>query len=129
MMDFTYRRGDICWFNDPIPVTPNTFVTHGRHPAVIVSDDNNNVNGDTVIIAPLTSNTSKRKYAGQFDLHFNDRTSRVRGDQLRVVDKSTLEPPVAHLSPEAMHMMDDALAAILGLAPTEGFPVAYAVDR
>lgn len=126
-MDFTFRRGDICWFNDPIAVTEGTFITHGRHPAVVVSDDGYNFAGDTAIIAPMTSNTIKRLYPGQFDINFSDRVSRVRCDQLRVVDKSTLEPPVAHLSPEAMCIMDGALAAILGLTTGKGFPIATSV--
>lgn len=127
MTDFTFRRGDICWFNDPIEVTAGTFITHGRHPSVVVSDDNNNINGDTVIIAPMTSNTTKRLYPGQFDVNFNCRVGRIRCDQLRVVDKSTLEPPVARLSPEAMCVMDGALSTILGLSHGKGFPIAESV--
>lgn len=127
MMDFTYRRGDICWFNDPIPVTNGTFITHGKHPAVVVSDDGNNISSDTVIIALMTSNTTKRIYLGQFDVNFAGKVGRVRCDQLRVADKSTLDSPCAHLSPEAMAMMDAALADILGLARGNGFPIATSV--
>ena len=124
MMDFTFRRGDICWFDDPVPVTKKTYITHGMHPAVIVSDDGNNLHSDTVIIAPLTSNTQKRIYPGQFDIDFGGRPSRVRCDQLRVVDKTTLEKPVARLAPEVYSKLDDALLAILGIKGKTGFTVA-----
>lgn len=127
MMDYTYRRGDICWFNDPIPVSAGTFITHGRHPALVVSDDGNNLNGDTCIIAPLTSNTLKRIYPGQFDIDFGGRPSRVRCDQLRVVDKTTLEKPVAKLAPAAFPQMDKALMEALGVASTQGFTVANVI--
>ena len=124
MMDFTYRRGDICWFNDPIPVADNTFVSHGRHPAIVVSDDGNNLNGDTVIIAPMTSNVTKRIYPGQFDIDLAGHPSRVRCDQLRVVDKHTLEPPIARLAPEAYPKMDEALLSIMGIGGKTSFTVA-----
>ena len=127
MMDFTFRRGDICWFNDPVPVSPGTFITHGRHPALVVSDDGGNINGDTVIIAPLTSNVAKRIYPGQFDIDFAGRPSRVRCDQIRVVDKSTLEKPVARLAPAVFPQMDKALMEALGVYPTQGFIVANAI--
>lgn len=121
MMDYTFRRGDICWFNDPVPVGPGTFITHGRHPALVVSGDGGNINGDTVIIAPMTSNVVKRIYPGQFDISFAGRRSRVRCDQLRVVDKTTLETPVARLAPAAFGDMDKALLETLGIAPSQGF--------
>lgn len=120
-MDYTFRRGDICWFNDPIPVSPGTFVTHGRHPAIIVSDDGNNFNGDTVIIVPLTSNVARRKYPGQFDINLNGHPSRARCDQMRVVDKSTLEKPIAKLAPECYAELDKALLAIMGIGKNDTF--------
>lgn len=123
MMDFTFRRGDICWFDDPIPVTPGTYISHGKHPALVVSDDGYNLNGDTVIIAPMTSNVQKRIYPGQFDIDLAGHPSRVRCDQLRVVDKHTLEPPIGRLAPEAFAKMDEALMTTLGLSKN-GFTVA-----
>lgn len=114
MMDYTFRRGDVCWFNDPIPVTPGTFITHGRHPAVVVSEDYVNSISDTVIIAPMTSNVTRRLYPGQFDVTLDGTPSRVRCDQLRVVDKLTLEVPIRSLTPAAMQKLDEALNAIIG---------------
>ena len=124
MTDYTFRRGDICWFNDPVPVTTGTYISHGRHPAIIVSDDGNNLNGDTVIIAPMTSNVAKRMYPGQFDIDLGGHPSRVRCDQLRVVDKHTLEKPHARLAPEAFAKLDEALLSILGVGSKTGFVMA-----
>lgn len=126
MTDYTFRRGDICWFDDPVPVSEKTFITHGRHPSIVVSDDLNNINCDTVIIAPMTSNVAKRIYPGQFDIDFSGRPSRVRCDQLRVVDKSTLEVPVARLAHDGFAKLDDALLSILGISKN-GFAVAELV--
>ena len=124
MIDYTFRRGDICWFNDPIPVSYRTHITHGRHPAIVISDDGNNLYGDTVIIAPMTSNVTKRIYPGQFDIELSGHASRVRCDQLRVVDKHTLERPIARLAPEAFRKLDEALLSIMGIGGTTGFTVA-----
>ena len=124
MMDFTFRRGDICWFNDPVAITPGTYVSHGRHPSIVVSDDGNNFNGDTVIIAPMTSNVAKRIYPGQFDIVLDGHPSRVRCDQLRVVDKHTLEKPIAKLSIEGLIKLDEAIMSIMGIGGKTGFTVA-----
>ena len=94
-MDYTYRRGDVCWFNDPHPSTDGTHVMHGDHPCVVVSDNGCKYNTDTVIIAMMTSNVNKRMYQGQFDVILDGRRSRVRCDQMRVVDKSCLDTPIA----------------------------------
>lgn len=123
-MDYTFRRGDICWFNDPVPVTVGTCITHGRHPAVIVSDDGYNLNSTTVLIAPMTSNVAKRMYPGQFDIDLDGHPSRVRCDQTRVVDKHTLEVPVARLSPDAFDKLDEALLDIMGIGRNSGFFIA-----
>ena len=116
MRDYTFRRGDICWFNDPVPVMGGSFVTRGRHPAVIVSDDTTNAIDNVLIVVPMTSNTLKRLYPGQFDIYFDGMRSRVRCDQIRAVDRTDLEPPVSRLSPEAMVKLDDTLMSVLGIS-------------
>lgn len=120
MTDYTFRRGDIVWFNDPVDEMDGTYVLHGRHPAIVVSGDGANIHSDTVIIAPMTSNTAKRIYPGQFDVSF-ERLSRVRCDQLRVVDKHTLEQPVAKLDQDALSRLDSALTEALGIWCSSGF--------
>lgn len=115
MRDYTFRRGDICWFNDPVPVKDGSFVTRGRHPAVVVTDDDTNAASDVLIVVPMTSNTVKRLYPGQFDIRFDGMRSRVRCDQIRAIDKADLEPPVSRLTPEAMVKLDDTLMFVLGL--------------
>ena len=114
-MDYTYRRGDVCWFNDPHPSTDGTHVMHGDHPCVVVSDNGCNYNTDTVIIAMMTSNVTKRMYQGQFDVILDGRRSRVRCDQMRVVDKSCLDTPIATLSTDAIAKLDYAIRDICGL--------------
>ena len=115
MRDYTFRRGDICWFDDPVPVKDGSYITRGRHPAIIVSDDGTNAANDVLIIVPMTSNTTKRLYPGQFDIYFDGMRSRVRCDQIRAVDRTDLDPPVSRLTPEAMVKLEDTLMHILGI--------------
>ena len=127
MSDYTYRRGDICWFHDPEPIRDGTYISHGTHPAVIVSSDGNNINNMTVIIAPMTSNIQRKLYPGQFDVLLDGTPGRVRCEQLRVVDKSTLEKPIARLSAEAISKLDSVIAETLGLNMGTGLVVANAI--
>lgn len=116
MADFRFRRGDVVWYNDPEEFCPDcTYVLHGTHPAVIVSPDSMNINAETIVVAPMTSNTNRRLYDGQFDIFFNGRISRVRCDQLRVVDKRDLDLPCGHIATELVPVLNKALAYVTGM--------------
>ena len=113
-MDYTFRRGDICWFKDREP-SGKTFVKHGERPVIIVSPDGMNRTSGTVVVVPMTSKTDKKIYPGQFDVHFSGQRSRVCTDQIRVVDKSALDLPVAHADLSVLESLDAALAYSVGL--------------
>lgn len=116
--DYTFRRGDICWYNGESP-SGNSYVLQGRHPAVIVSPDYINETSGTVIIAPMTSNTSKHLYANQLDIVLNGYRSRIKCEQLRVVDKTDLMPPHAKLDSYSLDALNRALMWALGLNVSE----------
>lgn len=113
--DMTFHRGDICWYTDPIFREENSFVLRGKRPAVIVSTDGANETSATVVIAPLTTKIDKRLYPGQFDIYLEGTQSRVRCDQIRVVDKTALEAPHSTLDDECMEALDIAMLNALGL--------------
>lgn len=113
-MDYTFRRGDICWFRDREP-SGKTFVKHGDRPVIIVSPDTANRTSGTVVAVPMTSKTDKKIYPGQFDVYFSGQRSRVCTDQIRVVDKSALDLPVAHADLNVLENLDAALAYTVGM--------------
>lgn len=113
-MDYTYRRGDICWFRDKEPCF-GTHVKHGTRPAIIVSLDTANFISSTVVIVPLTSNTRKTCFPGQFDIEISGFPCRVCCDQIRVVDKNSLTPPHAHIGLDVAIRLDKALREMMGL--------------
>ena len=112
-MDYTYRKGDICWYRDTTPCR-NTYVKHGVRPAIIVSPDLMNFSSDTVIIVPMTSRTDKKCYPGQFDIISNGERGRVLCDQIRVVDKSRLDPPHTRIGKDVEARLNVALLEVTG---------------
>ena len=116
-MDYTYRRGDICWFRDKEPCF-DTHVKHGTRPAIIVSYDTANFISSTVVIVPLTTKKHKPCYPGQFDIVMGDIPCRVCCDQIRVVDKSSLTPPHSHIGLDVAIQLDVALSEMMGLLNT-----------
>lgn len=113
--DYIYQRGCICWYDDPVYREEGSFVLHGKRPVVIVSDDSTNETSATVIVVPLTTSVDKRLYPGQFDIFLKGVTSRVRCDQIRVVDKSSLSEPYATMNDECMDALDKATMVSLGM--------------
>lgn len=116
--DYTFRRGDICWMNGERPAPGQTYVLRGRRPCIVVSASDVNRFSSTLIVAPITHSIKERMYLGQFDLILNGEVSRVRCDQMRVIDKHQLEPPYAMLSSHLMNQLDNALTEIVGLRET-----------
>ena len=113
--DYTYRRGCICWYTGPQERNEGSCVLTGTRPVLIISTDNNNETSGTVVVAPMTTAIEKKLYPGQFEIFANGQTSRVRCDQIRVVDKISLEAPKAFLNEECMDALDRALMLALGL--------------
>lgn len=55
------KQYDIFWTDIPAPEPgQETYITYGKRPAVIVSNDENNSHSNAVTILPITSNLSKK---------------------------------------------------------------------
>lgn len=55
------KQYDIFWADIPAPEPgQETYITYGKRPAVIVSNDENNSHSNAVTILPITSNLSKK---------------------------------------------------------------------
>lgn len=113
--DYTFRRGDICWYEDPAPVKENTHILRGNHPVVVVSANRLNEVSTIVTVVPMTSNVLKKLYTNQVDITLNGQRSRIKCEQIRVVNKTDLRPPHASLNKAAMGALEDALMDALGI--------------
>lgn len=89
----TIKRGDVFFcLGSPEAVGSEERKTR---PVVIVQNDAGNASSPTVIVANMTTNTTRRLYPMQFDVDLPGRAlSRVQCEQIRTVDKSRLREKV-----------------------------------
>ena len=113
--DYTFRRGDVCYYNDPCECEESSNIMHGKRPVVIVSANRLNESSSLVTVVPMTTNVLKKIYPSQIEIIMNGTRSRIKCDQIRVVNKTDLEPPMATLNLAAMGALDSALLNALGI--------------
>lgn len=113
--DYTFRRGDVCYYNDPCECDESSNIMHGKRPVVIVSNNRLNETSSLVTVVPMTTNTLKKLYPSQIEIVMNGVHSRIKCEQIRVVNKTDLEPPMASLNLAAQGALDSALLSCLGI--------------
>lgn len=107
-MDFP-KRGEI-WFVSLEPVVGHEI---GKtRPALIISNDKNNLYSETITILPITSTTEKiypfEVFLSSKETHL-PRDSKVKCNQIRTVDKKRLINLVCTLLPEKLEMIEKAI--------------------
>lgn len=116
------RRGEVYWVNlDP---TVGAEIRK-RRPALVVSNDINNLNSPTITVAPLTSAGTDRIYPFQVKLPpgacDQREATKVKAEQIRTVDKSRLAgQSLGSLSDDLMLKVDAALRLHLALEQIPG---------
>lgn len=111
----TIKRGDVFFcLGSPDAVGSEERKTR---PVVIVQNNAGNASSPTVIVANMTTNTTRRMYPMQFDVDLPGRAlSRVQCEQIRTVDKSRLRDKVYSLTEDELRKLDDCLAVSFGMA-------------
>lgn len=113
-MDFP-SRGQI-WFVSLDPVMGHEMGK--KRPALVVSNDRNNLFADTVTVLPITSKT-ERVYPFEVFLPREEtnlpKDSKVKCNQIRTVDKKRLANFVGSLSSERLKDVEQALLIHLGI--------------
>lgn len=110
-----YNRGSVWWYN----FGDNSFyneehVIYKRRPCVIVSNNQNNLNSEIVIIAPIT--TRKKNECKAWQVYFyNERDQIIQLEQLRAVNKNCLKNYDGQLDDVIMRQVDEALALQLDI--------------
>lgn len=114
--DWVYRRGDI-YYVDLNPVIGSE--QGGSRPVVVIQNNSGNRHAPTLIVATITSKTSKN---GQLPTHYLlkenpalDEPSVVLLEQLRTIDKRRVREYLGRTSKREMLAIDKALVKSLSL--------------
>lgn len=101
-----------------LPGKPGRHRKRGKktRPVVIIQNDAGNASSPTVIVANMTTNTSRRLYPMQFDIDLPGHSpSRVQCEQIRTVDKCRLRERIYTLTGEELRKLDICLAVSFGM--------------
>ena len=118
----TYRRGEVYLAN----LDPRTGSEQGgTRPVLVLQNNAGNYFCPTLIVAPLTTNLSKKPK--QPTHRFVDgsgalRPSLVMLEQITTIDKSRVKKYIGRLRREKMREIDDAIEISLGLRIPEEIP-------
>lgn len=115
----TIKRGDVFFCQG----SPDAVGSEERktRPVVVVQNDAGNASAPTVIVANMTTNTTRRLYPMQFDVSLPGRpVSRVLCEQVRTVDKSRLLEHVYSLNEDELQTLDECLAVSFGMNGRQG---------
>ena len=109
------KRGDL-YYADLSPVKGSE--QGGLRPVLIVQNDTGNKYSPTVIVAIITSKTTKAKLPTQVWLSVTDGfrvNSMVMCEQVRTIDKSRLREYIGHIQKGEQDLVDEALKISLAL--------------
>ena len=105
------KRGEVWWVAFDPAVGSEIQKTR---PAIIVSNDSANRNLKRVVVAPLTTNTS-RVFPGEARVSVAGEFCKAMSDQLMAADKLRLKEKLATLSKSDMLEVEKAICTHLGL--------------
>ena len=117
MLDLIVKKGDL-FFADLSPVVGSE--QGGVRPVLVVQNDVGNKYSPTIIVAAVTSQTSKAKLPTHVELQATQgglsKNSVVLLEQLRTIDKQRLKERIGSLSDSQLPVVDEALGVSLGIA-------------
>lgn len=97
------KQYDIFWADIPGPATgQESYITYGKRPAVIVSNDDNNAHSQSVTILPITSNLSKKPMPTHVFIKDQGLTlpGIIIGEQIITLDKSRIMEQIGAVTKE-----------------------------
>ena len=116
MLDLIVKKGDL-YFADLSPVVGSE--QGGVRPVLVVQNDVGNKYSPTIIVAAVTSQTSKAKLPTHVEVAATQgglsKDSVVLLEQLRTIDKRRLKERIGALSDSQMPVVDNALGISLGI--------------
>lgn len=117
VLDLIVKKGDL-FFADLSPVVGSE--QGGVRPVLVVQNDVGNKYSPTIIVAAVTSQTSKAKLPTHVELKATQgglsKNSVVLLEQLRTIDKQRLKERIGSLDDRQIPVVDEALGISLGIA-------------
>lgn len=115
------KRGEVYWVYLPLDENDEEKEKRksyrelqGKHPALIVSNDEQNKFSPLITILPLTSQTDKI-YPFQVESNLREKKGVILVDQIRTIDKERLGERLGELDMEIMEKVERALHLTLAL--------------
>jgi len=105
------QRGEVYWVSLPID---NKRELQGKHPAVVISNNEQNKFSPLITILPLTSKIDKI-YPFQVANNLKGKEGVILVDQIRTIDRKRLDDKIGELSLETMDKIEKALHLTLAL--------------
>lgn len=110
------KRGEVYWVN--LEPTIGAEIKKTR-PALIVSNDINNVHAKTVTVLPMTTASLDKVYPFEVALAAGSygagKAAKIKANQIRTLDKRRLGRLVGAISKESLAAVDEAMRLHLGL--------------
>lgn len=118
--EWVYRRGDIYLANlNPFRGSEQG----GKRPVLVLQNNTGNFYGPTLIVAPMTTRTEKRR---NLPVHYLieeakglTEPSMVLLEQIKTIDKSRILRYIGKISPAQMRGVEDTILVSLGLPMPE----------
>ncbi len=104
-------RGDIYWVNLDLAIGSEI---KKIRPAIIISNNIQNISSSRVVVIPATSNT-KFVYPFEVEVKISELNAKAMADQIRTIDKSRLKGYIGKLTKKEMQDLEKALKLVLSL--------------
>lgn len=111
------QRGEVYWVNLPLfdkSEKENIRELQGRHPGLVISNDEQNKFSPLITILPLTSQVDKI-YPFQVFSEIKGKTGIILVDQIRTIDRKRFAGKLGEVSMEMMEQIERALHLTLAL--------------
>jgi len=111
------QRGEVYWVNLPLfdkSEKENIRELQGRHPGLVISNDEQNKFSPLITILPLTSQVDKI-YPFQVFSEIKGKSGIILVDQIRTIDKKRFDGKLGEIDMEMMEKIERALHMTLAL--------------
>ena len=113
------HRGEVYWVNLPLPdekEKENIRELQGRHPGLVISNNEQNKFSPLITILPITSlKEGDEPYPFQVASYFQSKNGVILVDQIRTIDRKRFGERIGEASGEMMERIEKALHLTLAL--------------